>query len=102
MPKWQCPENARDRGGKKESCGVFRRKSRALMKVSIAPDERRELARVPLKNKNTGDLVLPNYRNRKRTSPLAKRRLRRMSSINTCQMIYVHNLQHVGWKGRRI
>jgi hypothetical protein len=76
MPKWQCPENARDRGGKKESCGVFRRKSRALMKVSIAADERRELARVPLKNKNTGDLVLPNYRNRKRTSPLAKRRLR--------------------------
>jgi hypothetical protein len=39
--------------------------------VSVALDERRELARVPLKNKNSGDLVLPNYRNRKTTRPLA-------------------------------
>jgi hypothetical protein len=39
--------------------------------ISVALDERRELARVPLKNKNSGDLVLPNYRNRKTTRPLA-------------------------------
>jgi len=38
----------------------------------VALDERRELARVPLKNKNTGDLVLPNWRNRTCMRPLAK------------------------------